>query len=75
MGLEEGLDHVAIMCWFYKITIGDVPASFSGMSRSSSMIMLCKMMQDLIICQSTFGFQYSAWSLIMPNLFCTPKAH
>jgi nitrate reductase gamma subunit len=25
MGLEEGLDHVAIMCWFYKITIGDAP--------------------------------------------------
>jgi hypothetical protein len=25
IGLEEGLDPVAIMCWFYKITIGDVP--------------------------------------------------
>jgi hypothetical protein len=25
MGFEEGLDPVAIMCWFYKITTGDVP--------------------------------------------------
>jgi hypothetical protein len=74
MHCEESFYLVSIMFW-PNSTPWEMHRKFSAMSCSSSVGMLCKVMQHVIICHSTFGFQYSAGPQTMAKLFTIVNAY